>query len=890
MQGNEAAYKIAIAAYLHDIGKFAERAKASKDKDEVGFHIDEAFFLEKQKQYLPCYDGKYTHIHAIYTAAFIDHIEKYLPKEFNYENWGLQESFIDLAASHHKPDTPLQWIIAIADRVSSAFEREEFEKYNKEINARDYRKIRLIPLFEGISYDEEKKDISLESHNYVYPLKELHPLNIFPKEKSIQNETNLEDEYKDLFFNFICGLEKLEHRNNIPLWFEHFDSLFMIYAANIPSATVNVIPDTPLYDHCKMTSALATALYLYHEENKSFDIEDIKNYDLQKFLIIQGNFYGIQNFIFSEGSTTTSGASKLLRGRSFQVSLMSELIAHMICDELNLTSSSIVFNAAGQFTIIAPNTQNSINKIKLIEEKINDWFFTHFYCETSFGIIYQEASCNDLINEDKYNALWNNIRKKIQIKKFQKIDIEKYGGVIQDYLDRFDNTLDKKLCPFCGKRPSSRECEGDKYLGDIKSSCKICRDQIFIGHNLVKSYRIAIIDSTADIKDEKLSEPLLGKYQIIFIKRDEAKDKIEKYIRHAQLIKYWDISLPSKDVSISKDIAVKWIDAYVPKHDEKDEKDPRYDLILESEEERNELLNKIKNKDSKTFNDIALAAINYDGKNGIFEGLEALGILKADVDNLGKILSKGLKKKNLSKTAFLSRQINLFFSFYIPYLLNTDERFKNIYTVFAGGDDLFLIGPWNTIIDFAEEIANKFKSYVCENKQITLSIGIAICKTSEPVYIYAEKSENALKLSKAAEGKNSITLFNETINLKDDFNEFKKLKDKLEEWYNKKYINNAMLFRFNHFIKDAQKEKDIIEKKLYEISIGELESLKWRALFKYTTIRNVARDKEYTEEQREEAIKEVQEVAKWIADYGSKFKISLWQLIYNKRKYKEVKK
>ena len=33
--------------------------------------------------------------------------------------------------------------------------------------------------------------------------------------------------------------------------------------------------------------------------------------------------------------------------------------------------------------------------------------------------------------------------------------------------------------------------------------------------------------------------------------------------------------------------------------------------------------------------------------------------------------------------------------------LKNSEEFKDIYTVFAGGDDLFLIGPWNKIVDFA---------------------------------------------------------------------------------------------------------------------------------------------------------------------------------------------
>jgi CRISPR-associated protein Csm1 len=892
MQGKETIFKVAIAAYFHDIGKFAERAqipdKQDPDKIYVGFHIIKNFISQYESKYLPFHNGKHTHKHALFTAAFIDHIEKLLPKEFNAENWGLEDSFIELAACHHKPDSALQWIIAIADRVSSAFEREKFENYNKEIDVKQFRNTRLVPLLENISFDEKVDKKLPEEYNYFYPLKELNPHNIFPQKKDAQHEADLSHEYNNLFFEFINALEKLEHRNNIPLWFDHFDSLFMIYASNIPAATVGYLPDTSLYDHSKTTSALATALYLYHEHT-SFNIESIKDYEIPKFLIIQGDFYGIQKFIFSEVATTTYAAAKLLRGRSFQISLISELIAHMICEELNLTPASVIFNAAGQFTIIAPNIQSAKEKLIAIEKNINEWFFKNFYGESSFGIIFQEASCNDFINKEddkRYDELWEKIKRKLAIKKFQKIDIEEYGGVISGYLDSFDNTLDKKLCPFCGKRPSSKECENDPLLGDVKSSCKICRDQIFIGKNLVRSYRIAVLDSNADIKGDKLMEPLLGKYQILFIKEDDKENKVNVFIKHEQLKKYWDISLPSESVPIAKDIAVKWINAYIPKYSEEDEEELRFYISDENDKDKNELRIAIQHRDPKTFNHIAFASLKRAKTNGHYtlEGIEALGILKADIDNLGKIFAKGFKNKNLSKSAFLSRQINTFFSFYIPFLLNTNKEFKNIYTVFAGGDDLFMIGPWNTIIKFAKYIADKFKNYVCNNENITMSIGIALCRPNEPVYVYAENSEAALKASKSVEGKNSITIFNETVSLKDEFAKLQNLKMKFQEWLDKNYINNAMLFRFNHFIKDAQKENDIINKKVKNIKLPDIDALRWRALFKYTITRNVAQDPKFKESDRKNAIEEVEVVGRWLSEYGAKLKIPLWQLIYEKRK------
>src|SRR3990170_5380167 len=211
---DETIYKIAIAAFLHDIGKFAERASvAEKQSDnlETGFYLDEQFLINNMDLYQPHYNDIYTHKHAVYTAGFIDHIEKFLPGEFNKGQWGLDDSFMNLAAGHHNPKTPMQWIIAIADRVSSGFDRDEFENYNKGIEFKDYKKTRLLTIFEGIFRDDNP-----ESYRFRYPLKELSPENIFPVgvpplEKGgkggFDDDKQASNDYRNLFFNFISSLE-----------------------------------------------------------------------------------------------------------------------------------------------------------------------------------------------------------------------------------------------------------------------------------------------------------------------------------------------------------------------------------------------------------------------------------------------------------------------------------------------------------------------------------------------------------------------------------------------------------------------------------------------------------------------------------------------------------
>lgn len=869
---NDTIYKIAVAAFFHDIGKFAERAKGN-------FHIDPEFLNRHADLYQPFYNGKHTHQHAVYTAAFIDHIEKFLPKEFNKGTWGLKDPFMNLAAGHHKPETPLQWIIAMADRISSGFDRDEFENYNNEIEFRDYKKTRLLTLFEGISPDEKWKDDSLESYKFRYPLKELSPANIFPIDKEeyrLLDGAQASKEYDELFFDFIAALENLHHKQNIPLWFEHFDNLFMIYASHIPAATVGkVVPDVSLYDHSKTTSALASAIYLYHLRHETMEIEKIRDYDDKKFLIIAGDFYGIQNFIFTEGGSTNKAVAKLLRGRSFAVTLISELAADMLCREIGLTNSSIILNAAGKFTILAPNTKETRDKITAVDEKINDWLIRMFYGDVSLGISFIEAACNDFVSKEKrFVNLWDSLARESEKKKYNKINLGKYGGVIGGYLDQFNNDLDKKLCPFCGKRPSSPEVENDVLIGKDESACKICRDHIYLGTFLVKEPKIAITTPDAEIYGNKLKEPIFNMYQVSF----DVTGKLGELANKGQLLKYWDISIP-KDGRIAKEITAKFINGYAPVYTKDDEAEESINRLLHgnrTEKTKGELFDMIKEGSPKTFHHIAKMSLNK--KEDKFSGIEALGVLKADVDNLALVFSCGLKRVSLSRLATLSRQMNHYFSVYLPFILSTNKEFKDIYTVFAGGDDLFLVGPWNKIIDFALYLNNSFEKYVCGNKKITLSAGISVNKPGEPIPSISERAEDALRKSKGNE-RNSITLFEETVKWK-EFEGLNDIKKTIESWIDNSFINNAMLFRLNTFSEMARFSKELLESG-EGIEADDWEYLKWRALFKYTLVRNVGRHLKGAE--KDEAIQEVGNAAVWLEQYASAMKIPIWQIIYNQR-------
>ncbi|MDD3582369.1 MAG: type III-A CRISPR-associated protein Cas10/Csm1, partial [Desulfobacca sp.] len=742
--------KIALAAFMHDIGKLVHRETLNISDEYINNHAD---------LYQPFYEGRHTHLHAVYTAAFIEKMQDRLPRELNQAQWGAGDAFINMAAKHHRPETPLQWVVALADRVSSGWDREPYDQ-ESQTSWRDYQRVRLISVLEQLR-PEPNADQD-ECSSYGYPLREISPTNIFPRLKREVEPVDTvvaNQEYKCHFEKFIDALRNLKHREeNLELWFEHFDSLVMIYTSAMPAdRSGKAVPDVSLYDHARTTAALAVAIYLYHHETATLTIDAIKDYADQKFLLINGDFYGIQDFIFSRYGDLRKYRSKILRGRSFAVSLFSELAADLVCREIGLPFSSVILNNAGKFNIVAPNTPEAKTAIQNVETRVNKWLLEVSYGENALGFSWREASAHDLVGGN-FPDLWDKLGQYLERKKLSRIDLSTYAGPVRGYLDSFNRDLNPPLCPLCAKRPAAPAAQDD-LVKEAGSACNLCRDHIFLGTNLVKKRHLAITTREAELRDpdNMLREPIFGYYQVAFLEGD-----LKNLARSGQLLKHWDLAL-NPDGVIRSGITTRFISGYVPIYREGDQQDERLLAGSRSETKKLELIDQIEPDTPKTLEHIAAMALNTTEKPGVFEGIDALGILKADIDDLGLLMACGLdpKRFTLSRLATLSRQLNNYFTLYLPHLLSTEHPYQDIYTVFAGGDDLFLIGPWNRIVKLVRALRQSFSEYVGHNTQIHFSAGISLQKPHTPIDHLRGEAENALKQSKDAD-KNRLTLFGET--------------------------------------------------------------------------------------------------------------------------------
>jgi len=124
-----------------------------------------------------------------------------------------------------------------------------------------------------------------------------------------------------------------------------------------------------------------------------------------------------------------------------------------------------------------------------------------------------------------------------------------------------------------------------------------------------------------------------------------------------------------------------------------------------------------------------------------------------------------------------------------------------------------------------------------------------------------------------------VTLFGETATW-DKFTELRNIAKTIDQWRREELVNNAMLFRINHLIDLVTRAEELLRER--EIHRDDMECLKWRAMLRYTTSRNIGKQvKEETK--KKEMQREFSRVAKWLEDHGSRLKIALWDVLYNNR-------
>jgi len=660
---------LVTAGLLHDIGKFYMRADTTQPE---------------QFTKLDSEDYGTTGAHSKWSSQFI--IDKY------DEN----KDIINLILYHHnksgyKGNKDFINIITKSDS-SSAKERDKQE------DTKDPVKEPLTSIFSEVSIDDEYKEkwytdlveLSLDNFESLFPYEH--------KREAIGAHT-LQPKYKTLWNKFNREFDKINNLNDI----ETIQNILKKYTLYIPSAVYVSEPDISLYDHLRTTAAITSARYNYLLEHGTITrTSDNK----ENYIVINCSISGIQDFIYKikTPSNAQRGMAKRLRGRSFYLSLLMETISYYMIKELNLKTTNILFSSGGKFTILAQNSEKTINKINNIQKLVNDYLIETYDSDIYFSLVYQKITDANFENfgeiTQKLAQKTNNDKKNKFINHLEKIfEIEK-------------TVYYSKLCSVCGNLTED-------------NICPTCKEHEELGSKLANSdYMIRYYNDTKIPNSTYFNFLNIG--YLFYDKEDNLTSKLNelaKKVQHMDIIRINNtdfLEYSNKINGSNVSFSFKFIGNNIPSY----------------------------NDENITFEEIAS---NSKGANN-------LAIAKMDVDNLGKIFARGLKNASISRVASLSFYLEIFFG----GIINKISNKYDVYITYSGGDDLLVIGAYDKIIEFSLELREQFKKYTCYNNSINISAGISIVKPKFPVSKAIQYADDYLEKSKEL-GKNKITLFDDTI-------------------------------------------------------------------------------------------------------------------------------
>ncbi len=554
------------------------------------------------------------------------------------------------------------------------------------------------------------------------------------------------------------------------LYIQTLNSILEHYLWCIPSSTIDE-PDISLYDHLVTTAAFAATLYCYHKEtNTLYDVNAIKDDSDKKFLFVSGDISGIQSYLFD--LRTSKNAAKILRARSFEIQGLSEVVAYYILEQLGLPIFSRIMNAGGRFILLLPNTKSVKEKLRIIKQDLEQYCLEHYLGELTLNISDGVEVCGKELQITNSKQFFLNLTKDVQLAKEKKLSFA-LKSTENHILDNYYSKFSSSqdLCVVCGKKPVEKQ--GDEL-------CEDCLHLSLFGSKLPKAQFIFYSDVNVV---KKSNYPYLqfpfNKIIGIAEKEDDLPSNVFPY-----QINYFTPIFPT---------------IYTPYYIPTDNKG-----------------------DVLTFEELADKS----------EGREHIAMFKADLDNLGAIFSIGIRKLSISRYATLSRMLHMFFSAYVNHLIKTN--FSNIYTVFSGGDDLCVIGPWTDVLNFSKLLQKEFKRFAGNNETISISGGIALASKKLPVKNIAHNAEEYLDYSKSKDSKkNKITLFGCAVS----WNKFETLIEKgnkLDDYLQKGNITTGFVYRLLEYAKRHNKVQN-----------GDVSGVNplWRSHLSYDCARNIKNNK-----------------------------------------------
>jgi len=561
---------------------------------------------------------------------------------------------------------------------------------------------------------------------------------IFPRE----DVSELEDFYARAWDNITEDFAAIKDIHDLEAYFTTALYLLKKNAWAIPSTKTN--SDISLYDHSRIACAIAACLMKENANPDEVSSELIsKNAAKDRFLLVAGDVSGIQDFLYT---ITSKGAAKGLRGRSLYLQLLSEAAAKFMLRELDYPLANLIYSGGGHFYILISSADESrLQDLKLALESA--------LLQMHQGDIFLALGCAKLTARDLLidsdgeqsglSTKWGQAMNQAGISKLQRFSLlgsERYEEIFG--LNPEEKGGVAPVCDVC-KRESDlwyRSESGWRRWyrpNPEKAFCHHCMTFEKMGEHLPKMEYL--IEVQGGRKDESLEDNILCRFKPFGIEYYYCKERAElqtlmKNFHQSRLIIY--------------SLDPKFIDENLVKIAAENDAALGFRLIAKA--------TPMAGKNIAELSELA----------GRSCGVPRIGILRMDVDNLGLVFSKGLgKRASLSRISTLSTMLSIFFDGWVDKICQ--QMANQVYLIYSGGDDLFLIGSWDAIAEIAIRIREDFKAYTCNNPNFSLSAGITIADEKYPLYRSAESAKKALDDAKSrdryGQQKDAISFLNETM-------------------------------------------------------------------------------------------------------------------------------
>lgn len=181
--------------------------------------------------------------------------------------------------------------------------------------------------------------------------------------------------------------------------------------------------------------------------------------------------------------------------------------------------------------------------------------------------------------------------------------------------------------------------------------------------------------------------------------------------------------------------------------------------------------------------------------------------------------------------------------------------------LYSGGDDVFAVGRWDLLLEFAEDIRKQFRKFVCHRVEVSLSAGLSIIGPKFPITkaaeLAGEAEDEAKKYNTIDDAqrevlvKNAICFLGETVSWNTEFQTVKELKDQLVHFVSSGGLSAGFLQKLMQFqaIKKLNETDQELEDNNKTIDL----SYQWKAA--YTIGRYQERYKRARNQEKSKAVK-----------------------------------